>query len=92
VFDSRYFENPNFQRRLYHNTKPSRSHIRIFKRSPRRERNTNRWPLCGFSPMTARTRSASRSNPQHQVGTAAAKQMCLPTRISWPICPTIKNP
>jgi len=65
-------------RRLYHSTKPSRSHTKIFKRSPRRERNTNRWPLCGFSPMTARTRSASRSNPQRMSVASLAIQIRAP--------------
>src|SRR5712691_11259873 len=64
--------------RLYHSTKPSRSHTRIFNRSPRRERNTNRWPLCGFSPMTARPRSASRSNPQRMSVASLAIQIRAP--------------
>src|SRR6185369_5620604 len=69
-------------RRLYHNTNPSRSHTKIFKRSPRRERNTNRWPLCGFSPTTAFTRSASRSNPQRMSVASLAIQIRAPCERS----------
>src|SRR6266403_5806730 len=65
-------------RRLYHRTNPARSHTKIFSRSPRRERNTNRWPLCGFSPMTARTRSARRSNPQRMSVASLAIQIRAP--------------
>src|SRR5579885_1600090 len=48
--------NTPFSSRLYHSTKPSRSHARIFNRSPRRERNTNRCPLsaCPSLPPPAR--------------------------------------
>src|SRR5579883_2221035 len=74
--------NTPFSSRLYHSTKPSRSHARIFNRSPRRERNTNRCPLSGFSPITACTRSASRSNPQRMSVASTASQMraaCAPS-------------
>src|SRR5208283_207004 len=64
--------------RLYHNTKPSRSQSKILSRSPRRERNTNKWPLCGFSPMTALTRSAKRSNPQRMSVASLAIQIRAP--------------
>jgi len=61
--------------RLYQSTNPSWSHSKIFSRSPRRERKTKRWPLRGSWPMTARTRSASRSNPQRMSVASAANQM-----------------
>ena len=41
----------------------SRSQTKIFSRSPRRERHTNKWPLCGFSPTIALTRSAGDRGP-----------------------------
>src|SRR5437762_4236699 len=62
-------------KRLYHNTNPSRSQYRIFNRSPRREWNTNQCPLSGSSPITARTRSASRSNPQRMSMASLASQI-----------------
>src|SRR5579883_2390310 len=85
--------NTPFSSRLYHSTKPSRSHARIFNRSPRRERNTNRCPLSGFSPITACTRSASRSNPQRMSVASTASQMraaCAPSsarKLGSPITP-----
>src|SRR5579875_1727160 len=69
--------------RLYHNANPSRSHTKIFSRSPRRERNTNQCPLSGSSPSTAFTRSAKRSNPQRMSVASTASQMrvpCAPSR------------
>src|SRR5579883_1638259 len=74
--------NTPFSSRLYHSTKPSPSQCRIFNRSPRRERNTNRCPLSGFSPITTCTRSASRSNPQRMSVASTASQMraaCAPS-------------
>src|SRR5437762_2129598 len=62
-------------KRLYHNTNPSRSQYRIFNRSLRREWNTNQCPLSGSSPITARTRSASRSNPQRMSMASLASQI-----------------
>src|SRR6266699_7133936 len=79
--------------RLYHNTKPSRSQTKILSRSPRRERNTNKWPLCGFSPMTTFTRSAKRSNPQRMSVASLAIQIRAPCarsiacRLGSPITP-----
>jgi hypothetical protein len=62
-------------RRLCHSTNPSRSYTKIVSRSPRRGRNTNRQPLCGFSPIIAFTRSASRSNPQRMSVASLAIQI-----------------
>src|SRR5579885_2323645 len=90
--------NTPFSSRLYHSTKPSRSHTRIFNRSPRRERNTNRCPLSGFSPITACTRSASRSNPQRMSVASTASQMraaCAPSsarKLGSPITPLPPRP
>ena len=56
--------------------------MQIFNRSPRRERNTNRCPLSGSSPITARTRSASRSNPQRMSVASLAIQMRAPCASS----------
>src|SRR5579884_2835762 len=90
--------NTPFSSRLYHSTKPSRSHARIFNRSPRRERNTNRCPLSGFSPITACTRSASRSNPQRMSVASTASQMraaCAPSsarKLGSPITPLPPRP
>src|SRR5579884_2293425 len=90
--------NTPFSSRLYHSTKPSRSHARIFNRSPRRERNTNRCPLSGFSPITACTRSASRSNPQRMSVASTASQMrvaCAPSsarKLGSPIMPLPPRP
>jgi len=50
----------------------------IFSRSPRREQNTNKWLLCGFSPMIALTRSARRSNPQRMSVASLAIQIRPP--------------
>src|SRR5579859_5789327 len=70
--------------RLYHNTYPSRSQVRIFSRSWRREANTNRWPLSGSWLTTALTRSANRSNPQRISVASTASQMrvvCNPSSV-----------
>src|SRR5437016_1592168 len=64
--------------RLYHSTNPSRSHTKIFNRSPRREPKTNRCPLSGSSPTTVFTRSASRSNPHLMSVFSVASQMRTP--------------
>src|SRR5579885_16431 len=90
--------NTPFSSRLYHSTKPSRSHTRIFNRSPRRERNTNRCPLSGFSPITTCTRSASRSNPHRMSVASTASQMraaCAPSsarKLGSPITPLPPRP
>src|SRR5579872_5480036 len=90
--------NTPFSSRLYHSTKPSPSQCKIFNRSPRRERNTNRCPLSGFSPITACTRSASRSNPQRMSVASTASQMraaCAPSsarKLGSPITPLPPRP
>src|SRR5271165_7060710 len=65
-------------RRLYHNTYPSRSHVKTFKRSARRERNRNRWPLNGSWLITDLTCSANRSKPQRMSVGSAASQIRVP--------------
>ena len=65
-------------KRLYHKRKPSRSHIKTFRRSPRRERKTNRWPARGSCPITALTRSAKRSKPQRISTASEAIQIRAP--------------
>jgi len=67
--------NTPLSNRLYQSKNPSRSHNRIFSRSPRRERKTNSWPLRASWPMTVRTRSAKRSNPKRMSVASVANQM-----------------
>src|SRR5580658_4617167 len=64
--------------RLYQSTNPSPSHVKIFSRSPRRERNTNRPFPEGSWPMTTFTRSARRSKPQRMSVASVASQMRTP--------------
>src|ERR1700686_2703301 len=61
--------------RLYQRTNPSRSHARMFNRSPRRERKRKGPSLNGSWPITARTRSARRSKPQRMSLASTASQM-----------------
>src|SRR5450631_2202161 len=68
--------------RLYHRTNPSRSQVRIFSLSPRRERNTNRLLPTGSWPITDFTRSASRSKPQRISVVSVASQMRGPCESS----------
>ena len=59
---------------------PSRSQVKIFNLSPRRERKTNKLSPTGSWPMTVFTRSARRSKPQ---SAAADQSPPVPARCAF---------
>ena len=65
---------------MYHKMNPSRSQVKIFNLSPRRERKTNKLSPTGSWPMTVFTRSARRSKPQ---SAAADQSPPVPARCAF---------
>ena len=61
-------------RRLENRHAPCWSHQMIFSRSPRRPRNTNRWPEYGSSSSVLSACAASVLNPRRMSVTPAASQ------------------